>query len=353
MGAFLSQAASDPRPERLQWMECIYKAACAAYLGRKDDLKQKVIHGVWAVDGSMPATNAQQLTFQPLTVVATPKTDPSESDLYPMAQAWSPTPRQWRRPQHDSFLGVVWIDHPVSRQGDIIEKSEWGFQHAYRAITPDAIDGKRQRRWIAVEPGFFECAHRHQRERLIVDGAAQELLCAAVARVAIIDERVQAGLSSEFRGMPLSRLWAGIGIWVPDRDRCHLDSPKWDDCRHFLENPSTQRWQFPIDVLVIHLTVLEALRKQQPAGTTLDQCLLDLRKGTQADHPGIEVVVVTGRGVTGTAMSHRSDRIHEARYLPISAVQEHVLTRPSKLGLMRALWNSRRVEVASSPAGAH
>lgn len=350
MGAFLRLASTDAQPERFQWMEGIYKMTCSAYLARKKGLKNRVLHGLWAVDGPMPTSSSQKGTFQPQTIVATPKRG---GDLSPVADDWFPPPLDWREPEHDSFLGAAWIDHPETRDGDTIDDSQWMFDHAYHPFASNADLGPQQPRWIAVEPGFFECAHRSQRERLIADDAAQELLCAAVARVAIIDERVQSGRSSKFRGMTLSRLWAGIGVWVPDRDRCHLDSPKWDDCRQFLDDPSPLNWQFPIDVLVIHLTVLEALRKQRPANTTLDQCLLDLRKGTQADHPDIEVVVVTGRGVTGTAMSHRSDRIREARYLPISAVQEHVLTRPSKLGLMRALWNSRRVEVASSPDGAH
>jgi hypothetical protein len=365
MCEFLAGAANDGQPQQLRWLEWLYARVCDAYLRGKRALAGKKLHGVWAVDVALDRSPLAEPAFSENAIVVTPKSGPKRSGRHPLDAEWSPPPWELLGSAHDTFLGAAWIDHPQTRPQqtdvaaragggnafDAIEDSPWKFWHAYRPAEPNSPE--QSDRWISVEPGFFECAHRSQRDRLIRNGLDQELLCAAVARVAIIDERVQSGLTSDFRTLPLSRLWAGIGVWVPDRSQCHLDSPKWDECKKFLNNPSTLQWQFPIDVLVIHLTVLEALRKQCSVDTSLDQCLEDLRKDTQADHPGIEVVIVTGRGVTGTAMSHRSDRIREARYLPISAVQEHVLTRPSKLGLMRALWNSRRVEVASSTVGAH
>ncbi len=155
----------------------------------------------------------------------------------------------------------------------------------------------------------------------------------------MIDERVQSAATKDVREIPLSELWASTGVWVPKQDACDLDAPKLAPCKEFLRAPGARPEQFPIDFLVIHLTVLERLRSEegkQHLGDTLQALISDTEAALA------QVIIVTGRGVPTVAGALDVDRLYSARYLPISALLECLIARPSKLGLMRALWSSSR-----------
>jgi hypothetical protein len=170
-----------------------------------------------------------------------------------------------------------------------------------------------------------------------------EILAAAITRVVVFDERVQAELEQATRsGLSVRDTLRCMGVWVPPVEQCcNLETPVLATCRDFLIEPAPERTgQYPVDVFVVHLSVLEALRKG--TAKTLDETLEELRKGTQASNA--ETVIVTGRGVPDL-------NIPNVRYLPISALLESLVRRPSKLALMRSLWSAKHPPIRSSSQG--
>jgi hypothetical protein len=189
-----------------------------------------------------------------------------------------------------------------------------------------------------------------------------ELVTAAAARVVVLDERIQKSRGDKVAFVTLHRAWANTGIWCPRNPEdfvndvegkigkpsshdpalaCDLNSPNFDELKAFLKAPTRLSLQCPADVLVIHLTILERVTKDKRAAEGKNysegEVLRELVRDTCCDTA--QVVVVTGRGVPAAAW--KRDGGIDARYLPISAVQEYLVSRPSKLGLMRVLWAAR------------
>ena len=157
----------------------------------------------------------------------------------------------------------------------------------------------------------------------------------------------------------LHRAWASSGIWCPRKPEdflngngqydeeianlsshdpalaCDLNAPSFDKLNAFLNSPTLLAWQCPADVLVIHLTILERIAKEK--NKSEGDALWELVQGTCCKTA--QIVLVTGRGVPAAAW--KRDGGIDARYLPISAIQEYLVSRPSKLGFMRVLWAAR------------
>lgn len=198
------------------------------------------------------------------------------------------------------------------------------------------------------------------------DGAADvcELAAAVLARVVVLDERVQSRREEIIRGVTLFKYWPQVGVWCPMHpsdftrekdpidernvshardDACDLDNPRFKKIQDFLTRPTKLEHQLPADFIVIHLTILEQLNRERRAiedhsQETLNETLTSLVDGTPCNRA--ERIVVTGRGVPTVARYLDGDDRLEARFVPISAVQEYLVARPSKLGLMRVLWAS-------------
>jgi hypothetical protein len=103
-----------------------------------------------------------------------------------------------------------------------------------------------------------------------------------------------------------------------------------------LKQPAKRRDQFPIDFLIIHLTILERLSNEKNG--SLRNTLAELISDTKAKDA--EIIIVTGRGVPSIALD--PDHMDNVRYLPISALLESLVSRLSKLALMRAIWSASR-----------
>lgn len=219
-----------------------------------------------------------------------------------------------------------------------------------QGINPEFVN------WASLEPVWSNSVHEDallgyaERWRLL------ELAAAAFARVVVLDERIQAARKQTVREVTLWKYWCMAGIWVPFhlKDKsgdnrwmfhdpelsCDLDVANFHAIHSFLHSPTLLDRQCPADFLVIHLTILERLKRE--LGWDDVRTLEELVKGTKVENAS--VVVVTGRGVPSVAKDRDSKRL-PARHLPLSTLQEHLSVRPSKLGLMRALW------AASVPKG--
>jgi hypothetical protein len=192
--------------------------------------------------------------------------------------------------------------------------------------------------WVYAEVFNSYSPHCRELERQKNrDILGNELKAAAMAKIAVIDERVQSEASGEYRsGLSYSTLWPCMGVWVPSADQANLNAPVFDKISSFLKNPTKREEQLPIDFLVLHLTILEKLAQEiQVTEQEALECLV-ICAGLK---PNCEVVIVTGRGVPAVARHEVSKRLN-ARYLPISAILEYLVSNPSKLAVMRSLWSA-------------
>lgn len=245
----------------------------------------------------------------------------------------------------DKALGMLWLDHAKEK---LFAKIPGLNDDAWGADIPESLFG-----WISAEGVFQGSPQADLLSSLSSAPAGWELVAAALPRVAILDERVQAEADSNVRGLICKKIWRRMGVWVPERDDdeakdINLNYPDLAKCREFLEAPLPGgSSQYPINHLIVHLTILEALSKAL-SDKPIDEVIADLVADTQAANA--EIYIVTGRGVPSVARATASNqgrgvqapRARGARFLPISALLEYLVTRPSKLGLMRVLWSAAR-----------
>ena len=270
-----------------------------------------------------------------------------EKDVFLFSHAYVDlTPyKEWGdKLQQDSDIGLVWVDHGTD---DRFHKNK----------SPNLISAaknfeksrdKRPKPIIFAET--FDSLSRH---RPVLEGqinercSGDELIAAALARVIILDERVQSLMGEIYRAdMPYATLWPCMGIWTPHKEKCDLNNPSIGSIECFLSNPTEKTEQLPADFLVLHLTILENLAKQ--SSKTEQEVLDDLKnakecKGKGKDCKGVgkdcEIVIVSGRGVPSAIISDSNENALNERFLPISALLEHI-SQPSKLALMRTLWSA-------------
>ena len=240
----------------------------------------------------------------------------------------------WWNTLNNKAIAAAWVDHPTK---DDLDATGAKLSHARRIPRePGAL-----RRWISAEGAYSDSPHTLFLNTCGEDG--WEAIAAAVPRVAVLDERVQSESETELRSTSLSVLWPLMGVWVPQKKKCNLDVPEFKRCKEFLECPTGGKCseQHPIDFLILHLTILERLATEKKK--SMNDALECLRSSGQASTA--DVILVTGRGVPAVARTvnvHRDGRVKGARYLPISALLESLVSRPSKLALMRTVWSAGR-----------
>jgi hypothetical protein len=228
---------------------------------------------------------------------------------------------------------AAWISHPKGTTYELPPEEPGAYD-----VSSNSEEYNRHG-LVFAEPVFESLPHcsdlRKQREGRL---QGNELLAAALARVVVLDDRVQSRQHQEFRtGLKLATIWKSTGIWVPEKQKADLDNPLWEKLVEFLQNPAPVKWHGKPDFLVLHLTILEALRRLRPNLETALDVLAQLLD--DSDLTNCNTIIVTGRGVP-RATIERNHSKGAARYLPISAVLPHLVVYPSKLMLMRALWSA-------------
>jgi hypothetical protein len=229
-----------------------------------------------------------------------------------------------------NIQAAVWIDHVDTKK----------IKRIYRKIDSFIANYSKSLELVSWEACFtgipassaLDGLKRHQ---------GWELIAASLPRVAVLDERVQAQAVSEFRSIRLRKYWRGMCVAVPRKSVCNLDQPTMASCRKWLS-----RSKKTIHFLIVHLTLLERLRDERGLADAT-AVILELI----AENPHLsetQIAVVTGRGVAtfgrSLSRSNKDLSIKKLRYLPISTFLEYLVRRPSKLGLMRALWSASKPE---------
>lgn len=285
---------------------------------------------------------------------------------FPVGFSFHSAPSEW--------MGVAWLDHAKNGSYQLDDFGNPRSPFFGGAGVPCRQGGETVvRPWLSVEPCWSDspqtqilAAIRKMYEEN--DGPApemeqhatllQELICAAIPRIIVLDERVQSRRKDKVRDVSLYKYWPMVGIWTPFKKEdlkdtgfektflkalstpyCDLDQPIFKKIRAFLKKPSPLAHQGNADFLVVHLTVLEKLKAERREDKDVNCTLSALVKGTKA--ADAVKVVVTGRGVPnhhGLSLGNGEHRHY--RLVPISALLEYLVTRPSKLGLMRVLWSA-------------
>ena len=338
----------------LDWMDSLHKLWAELCRDRRGiGWKGKKLYGivigrdVLNTPGNLPTTPPE--SGDGMFWVSADKTSP----ICPVPFDFS----TWHARLKEEVIAAAWVDHPGAVDFDKEMNGRLGLAAA--SVNPELENRPdfSPRVWISAEGATADSPHTGY----LVSCRAEsgwELLAAAVPRVVVLDERVQSEQNRDTRAhLPLSKMWPLMGVWVPRKHAmgnadipnsgppfCNLDTPDFSAIHAFLKKPAQREDQYPVDFLVIHLTILERLKKE--TGYSLPQVLGELKKDTPAKMA--EVIVVTGRGVPSMARRLSDDRtdsddhIDTVRYLPISALLESLILRPSKLALMRVLWSARR-----------
>ena len=335
----------------VSWTERLHRRWAKLYRDRRPAWHGKTLWGV-AVEGGdalkklfSDNPNSPWLASSKSGLIRARKKSRDCSLIYPLP--CEEEARTWHDTLYKDAIAAAWVDHP-----NIGEFDGEGVEFGNAAKVPL----KCPRRWISVEGAYSDSAHALFLNHCPDEGG-WEAIAASVPRVAVLDERVQSESDTCLRGIPRSKLWRLMGVWVPQKNKCNLDNPTFETCKEFLGDPTCGECceQYPIDFLIIHLTILErlmrereqllneTLKREQLLNETL-KCLLD---GSQVKEAA-EIILVTGRGIF--AGDQEADP-RRARYLPISALLECLVSRPSKLGLMRAVWSASKPGATSGEKG--
>lgn len=282
--------------------------------------------------------------------------------------------RHWDRPGGTGTLPhVAFIDHFSSPDQTFKNwyDSHSDIQFRLRSNSPDDVVpadffwDARKRRFCFVEPFRSITPHRAALATSIQPGSAAvvEFCAAALARVLVLDERVQTEAATTVDSLRLRDRWTLARVTVPGTHAAKLDRAVWGPLRAALAQPF-QEYHAPglIDgghhFAAVHLTILERLLRDRDFANErslrgdevfrgfLEQqndeaALIYALRAAPAIGQNCHIVVVTGRGVPAFARG-ASPRgfAGSVRYLPVSTVLDYLIRNPSKLMLMRALWSA-------------
>lgn len=173
---------------------------------------------------------------------------------------------------------------------------------------------------------------------------AYQLIESGASGVIILDERAQGDCPSlveifSGRDVRLSELLRASRVFIPaTRDSSlnglDLDSPNLEDVGAWLRKYMTGDMFDRIAFLVVHLTVLEKLFRDDT------ECFDEYAAAEQIDHwerSGTTVVITSGKGNDGAV------RQIGARFVHWSQISRHVLESRSKHHLCGALYGARRL----------
>ena len=310
-----------------QWLESLHRYLWKTYLDKRCCWKDKSIKALvgwdcptWTGEGN---DVVKESSFSHMLI--------NDGDADSPYQQWGK-----RNLKKDKDRGLVWVDHANA-------------QRFCKTKSPNlvcaAIDVETTRETVPQPIIFAEIIESQSPHKPVLEAQKKgntkgnELIAAALARVIVLDERVQSEIKKDYRKIPYNILWPCMGIWTPDAEKCDLNSPDLGKIKCFLDNP-TKKKQLPADFLVLHLTILESLAMNKK---TKQKILEELREcNGVGDH--CEVVIVSGRGVPSATLTSDSENgkceSSNERFLPISALLEYLVSRPSKLALMRSLWSA-------------
>lgn len=328
-------AALDNRSKGITWMEPLHEGERGRYQEKRSKWWGTTY---WGLDAREDCNSESMTGIWRKVKLDTNQKDSRRNDrpMWPLADHCESMVKDLA----DTRIAALWVDHA---KPDIFTPPNTGagsLTRLYQAGKVPTNNLEPIRRWIHVEALFHDSPHKEALD-VANENLCQELLSAALSRVAILDERVQSAAETKIRNIELKNIWPSMGVWVPKKQECNLDAPQEADLKQFLACPTLLTEHYPIDFLIVHLTILERLHKDRKNKSDIfAQTLCNLTNNTQA--ACAEVIVVTGRGVPTVTRSDAPDYLQNVRYLPISAILEYLVARPSKLALMRVLWNAGR-----------
>jgi hypothetical protein len=167
-----------------------------------------------------------------------------------------------------------------------------------------------------------------------------QLKTAALSKIIILDERIQAMLHKESRypGLRYEEMLTRAGIYVPTKRQVDLDNvaQQQDELVAWLEKKTVELKQKSkrkkaLDYLVIHQTLIDKLRSRYNAG--FDEEVKRIVKNMDCLY---RIIICSGRG-------NPRNRLPEyGRFLPVSVILEWTINNPSKIHLVNQLAHARK-----------
>lgn len=177
----------------------------------------------------------------------------------------------------------------------------------------------------------FESPPKEAKEAL-----AAEFLAAGVARIVVLDERVQNDianhlvLSKDDNNLSMVEQVRRRRIYVPPPEQCDLRSKRKPERQSIVDYLRLEAGTTGFDFIVIHQGVLDRLASSGEEQTPVEWI------GALAKHYNAELVICSGRGVPSEVFEE------SVRFVPLSPVLRWVVHVPSKFHLYQLLCASRR-----------
>jgi hypothetical protein len=197
--------------------------------------------------------------------------------------------------------------------------------------------------WEHYRDGYDQAALFEKPDPANREALAAEFLVAGIARIIVLDERVQdeignqPPLSEGVNTLSMAEAVKLRRIYVPTVDDCDLrQSPNREKIENFLARvsggspspgPNVGVQSEPIDFIVIHQGILDRLGE--------DDDISWMRR--EASNVGAELVICSGRGAPPQVARAG------VRFVPLSSILRWVVQRPSKYHLYELLSASRKV----------
>jgi hypothetical protein len=191
--------------------------------------------------------------------------------------------------------------------------------------------------WESYEGGDAQKVLFEDPPESIKPALAQEFLTAGLARVVVLDERVQEAIETHQGSwgvhMTMTEAVERRRIYVPQRKLCGLKSvPVWSSINCYLDEI---RITGAVDFIVVHLGILERVvmrRDDSDVAMGWKVALTELK--SWSSQIGAELVICSGRGPKEVLDA-------DIRFVPASSIERFVVHNPSKYHLYQLLSASR------------
>jgi hypothetical protein len=282
----------------------------------------------------------RRLAVGPVLASLLARSDISSEELAHLA--WKEAARAWQE-ELQSRHGLH--DLVVSASGANLDLPDWNYldergqKVSFVRHPPAGPDIEAKIRaisqhlfWEHYDGGYDQVSMIENPPEGLEEPIKHEFIAAALARIVILDERVQSAVETH-PGYSNGRLTMSEAIdrrriCVPSSTKCPLKGEiSWRNVEAYLADVSSE----PIDLLVVHLGILERIAPREGWQQTLGKLL----HWADQQHQTPEIVICSGRG------SNEAQAVDQ-RFVPASAVERWTVHVPSKFHLYQLLASSRR-----------
>lgn len=204
------------------------------------------------------------------------------------------------------------------------------YDHHYSLLVNGKICDSKPLFWEPYNTPDPQYLLFHTPPETYKDNLEKQFLTAGLARIAILDERIQREVH-QYHGITrgpyhcsMTKMLEIRRIYIPTRDEANLYEPDANKIGSFLDKIINTE---ALDFIVIHQGIIDRLLgcKEETSGNWIKR---------YAQKVEAHLVVCSGRGVP-------TQLVEGARFVPVSSVMRWVVHQPSKFHLFQLLCSSR------------